>query len=512
MDSASIDIHELLKRQVYNEKITPHSRNNANANRNYMHFEQNRPYSDQTFGVSDNYLVLDSFIKSPDSNLSRGEISWNVQIQGSTNLDQNIIGSNKLLDTVIEIELGKFTLPILKEISYPKLTLNIGQYIQLEQNNSIPENSKNLSPVLQPQQIPQEAPSSLPTTIPPNAIPWSTNPFTQTPFGGIITIQLKEAGVQSYCGINTLHHFMYRIQYNTITTGTSPEATNAIPMFEGANLFIFTEPIIQFNSISLVFRNPDIPIHFEPDIINCKIVCDFTKKIGNKYFLTFYYDDHNLLTEDRIYIKKFNSGIEQLDSYINSQNGLLVGYPPDCNGMSQNKETMTVIDNCNFYLDPFITFTERFKHGELTNFKINFNECHNNFTIQANIIFSFGQCIIIDTCNTSTENNYCNASDESEGESEDCNTSDCNLSENEFLIYIKKPFKIGIFSGEYSYCVKNTYETDSIQCKDLYITNIQCCLHKLQTYTDVYIAKRRLIIPIRLRSIVNKVTNYITPT
>jgi len=493
METPAIDIHELLKRQVYNEKITPHSRNNANTNKNYMHFEQNRPYSEQTFGVSDNYLVLDSFIKSPDSNLSRGEISWNIQIQGSTNIVQNIIGSNKLLDTIIEIELGEFTLPILKEIPYPKLTLNIGQYIELAQNNSIPESSKSLSPVLQPQQIPQASPVSLPTTTPPNLIPWSTNPLTQTPFGGIITIQLKEAGVQSYCGGSTsLYHFMYRIHYNAINNGISPEVTNAIPMFEGANLFIFTEPIIQLNSISLVFRNPDIPINFEPDVINCKISCDFTKKIGNKYFLTFSHDDHNLLTEDRIYIKKFNSGISQLDSYINSQNGLLVGYPPNSNGESQNKETMTVIDHCNFYLDPFVTFTESFKCGELTNFKLKNNICYNNVTIQVDIHFSFGTCVVSNTYTLGGEN-------------------ECG-EENEYPIHINGAFNIGIFSGEYSYCIHNEYDQNAIQCKHLYITDINCCIHELNTYSDVYIAKRRLIIPIRLRSIVNKVTNYITPT
>jgi hypothetical protein len=37
-------------------------------------------------------------------------------------------------------------------------------------------------------------------------------------------------------------------------------------------------------------------------------------------------------------------------------------------------------------------------------------------------------------------------------------------------------------------------------------------IHKLIMYnSQVYIAKRRIRIPIRLRTVVNKVTNYITP-
>ena len=140
----SINIHELLKQQIYDEKITPHSRNQANTNGRYMHFEQNRPYSAQTFGVSDNYLVLDSFTKSSNSNLSKGEISWNIQIQGATNIEQGIIGSTQLLNTIVEIELGSFTLPILREIKYPDVSINLGSFIQLEQNNAIPKISKYL--------------------------------------------------------------------------------------------------------------------------------------------------------------------------------------------------------------------------------------------------------------------------------------------------------------------------------------------------------------------------------
>jgi hypothetical protein len=77
-----INVHELLKQQIYSEQITPGSRNPANQNNDYMYFEQGRPYSAQTFGVSDSYLMLDSFTKSLSSSMQNGELAWNIQIQG----------------------------------------------------------------------------------------------------------------------------------------------------------------------------------------------------------------------------------------------------------------------------------------------------------------------------------------------------------------------------------------------------------------------------------------------
>ena len=302
-----INVHELLKTQVFSEDITPHSRNSANAgtgnkhNDKYMFFEQNRPYSHQTFGVSDSYLILDSFTKAAASELEFGILSWNIQTQGPTNVDQGIIGAMRLLGNVIEVELGSFTLPILKETKYPINTLieqrlNNSNISLIQNNNS----GSELIPVLPLNQIPPQSQAYTESTH----SPWINNPLSQTPFGGQITIQLKEAGAQAYSGghiSGSFHHFIFQIQYDA--NKISPNSTNVIPMSEGTNLYIFTEPIIDFNTITLLFRNPDHPIHFEPDIINCDISCNFKNPINGNYFLEFYCRVHNLLTEDRIYLK-----------------------------------------------------------------------------------------------------------------------------------------------------------------------------------------------------------------
>ena len=484
-----INVHELLKQQIYSEQITPGSRNPANQNNDYMYFEQGRPYSAQTFGVSDSYLMLDSFTKSLSSSMQNGELSWNIQIQGSTNLDQNVIGSRNLLGNVIEIELGAFSLPLLREVTYPLDGPNPIQIsnMTLIQNNATISSDFNLAPYLQPEQIPPEAPPSLPppASLSTPQIPWLNNPLTQTPFGGQITIQVKEAGTQAYNGGNTtsFHHFVYQLQYDTVSNGTSPNLINAVPV---NNLFIFTEPIIDFPSISLVFRNPDNIIVFEPDIINCKIYCDFTSPINGKYFLSIVYENHNLLTEDRIYLKKFNSGYNYLDNYINSQNGLLVGYPPDDNGDSQNIPTGVLlppvsasVSSNTFYTDPFITFNDTFILGNIINIKGKLNS--STVTVTGLVVYSFGSVEVlfnIPSTGPSTVNNQ---------------------------------FTIGGFSGTYTVIIDDVVINSSTNAVTLTINSSTTTLQKLQVFSDVYVAKRRIRIPIRLRTVLNKVTNYITP-
>lgn len=470
-----INVHELLKTQVFSEDITPHSRNSANSgtgnkhNDKYMFFEQNRPYSHQTFGVSDSYLILDSFTKAAASELEFGVLSWNIQTQGPTNVDQGIIGAMRLLGNVIEVELGSFTLPILKEGRYPINTLieqrlNTSN-ISLIQNNA---SGEELIPVLSLNQIPSESQAYTTSTH----SPWLNNPLSQTPFGGQITIQLKEAGSQAYSGghiSGSLHHFIFQIQYDA--NKISPNSTNVIPMSEGTNLYIFTEPIIDFNTITLLFKNPDHPIHFESDIINCDISCDFKNSINGNCFLQFYYKGHNLLTEDRIYLKNVKSGIQNLDTYLNSPDGLLVGNSPTA-GTSQNDPTGSILSDVDiFYLDPFVAFNQSFI--TTTDIYINsINTLSNVLEIKAIIIFSFGEKKIT-----------------------------LELPLNTTTV-VTNTFNINnVWYGEYTINATNTNTVTGT-----------ATIHKLIMYnSSVYVAKRRIRIPIRLRTIVNKVTNYITP-
>ena len=480
----SINIHELLKQQVYNEKITPQSQNNYNSGeRQGKWIQQNKPYSPLTYGISDQFVMLDSFLKTPDSNLSKGEFRWNLAIQGATSANPNLIGVTDILSTIVQITLGSFSIPILPVIPYPlpysqinTSLLNNG--ITLANNNNIVVSQPPIAnpyptnfietPLLQTQQYPISVV---------NKSFWINNPFTQIPFGNIISIQIREAGIQSYSDINgNRHHFDYKIWSPSITEGTNPNQAFASPSFLGGDKYIFTEPLIDLQTITLVFRNPNIPIMFDPDIIECKVLVQFNDiiianppsiPIGTPATLTFSYTKHNLLTEDRIYIKNINTGIDILDTYLTDVNGILVGDIPLAYGVSQKALTeVPLTDNNSFCTDPFIQFNT-IPIGTIDNFKLI------NGIITATIAYDFGYTNISFLYNEST------------------------TIPNIGNFIINKTI-----TGSYSILITNTYP--------LVVTNATSSLIQLSTSCLVYIAKRRLRIPASFRCVVNKITNYIS--
>ena len=78
------DIHEILKHNMF--ESTKHCSS---------HFEKNKPCPHDLRGISDQYVILDSFSKVRSSPIERGEFRWNFMVQGVTSLDH--IGINAKL-------------------------------------------------------------------------------------------------------------------------------------------------------------------------------------------------------------------------------------------------------------------------------------------------------------------------------------------------------------------------------------------------------------------------------
>ena len=480
-----IDIHELLKHQVYSEKITPLNKNKYNTGTQPGEWlQQNKPYTGQSFGISDQYLVLDSFLKSPESNLKRGEFIWNLAIQGVTTESPNLTGVLDILSTVIEIKLGAFAMPILPDAPYPlpnslSNTTFISKGITLIQNNSTGSTGStgpvSLAPLLSLSQYPKGVI---------NYTPWITNPLTQMPFGNAMTIQIKEAGIQSISALDgSRFNFEYVVWYPSFEDGTNPGQTRAGPAYNGANIYIFTEPLIDLQTISLIFKNPTYPIIFDPDIIDCKVVMVFnTISYMDKYpytpyitlipnhpiSLTFNYENHNLLTGDRIYIKNINIGItigiSFLDTYLMNTDGILVGDIPNATGGSLKLDNgLPLSTNFSFCTDPLIQIDT--PEGIITDFE------YINGIITANVIYSFGFTKISFMYNEST-----------------------TIPNTGFFTINKS------ITGFYNILVI-----------DILTLNIEATPSLLQLSTSalVFIAKRRLRIPITFRCVVNRITNYI---
>jgi hypothetical protein len=310
-NSRDIDVHELMKQEAFGISKTPCN----------TQFGKNRPCPLTTYGISDQYIVLDSFSKLASSNIENGEFQWNFMIQGVTSDD--VIGVRDVIDTVIEIQIGSFAMPILEEVPYD--TKPLATDISLEHNNNAPHapadkqspalvNNTFTSGIMYGQYNPQ-------LLVPPSTIlsPWVNNPYTQTPFFGRFTIQIREVGLQSYSDRNGVRH-SFEFTQTLPPINSNPNMLLAIPQWDK---FTFTDPLKDIHGLTLIFRNPDIPLNFLPDVYyNIKAGID-----GNGY-LQFEINNHKLNTGDRIFITGFKSGISQLDSFINRIEGLVAADSP----------------------------------------------------------------------------------------------------------------------------------------------------------------------------------------
>lgn len=292
-----LDLHELMKKEMFE------SPNDYCDN----HFEKNRPCPDATYGIADRYLVLDTFHMTDESRPGEGMLRWNIMIQGVTG-DQ-VIGSRDKLDTIIEMQImGSFCIP--KIATVPYVTNAIAPY-----NTSLPVLTSNGGP-------PDETDSL-------------ASPLTQLPFCSRVTIQVQEVGLQSFSdGQGARHHFELEAHphfYETLDDEKIDSGTLELRTRCDWDRYIFTDPIKDMHGITLIFRNPDIPISFpsscffgvqsQTSVVDVGHVPDPVPP--NK--LQFNVPNHGLVTNDRIFIRGFLSGNQVIDNYVNNEQGLLVG-------------------------------------------------------------------------------------------------------------------------------------------------------------------------------------------
>jgi hypothetical protein len=284
----SLDVHEILKHEA------------ASCD---DHFEKSRPCPRAVYGVSDQYMILDSYEKVQDSRPEHGQFRFNFMVQGVTR-DQNI-GVKDRLDTIIGIQVCDFSIPLLPFDDFAPAALYI------------------LNPGLPAGFLAANGP--LPTSGTP-----VNNPQSQIPFSSRVTMFLKEIGLQSYSDAdNRRHHFEF-------------DATLAGPSWPGVVLgdrilltplddceyFLFTDPIQDVHGLTVCFYNPGAELRFPPDVLYAvAAAADFRGR------LTFTYTDPtnliNLAVGDRIYILGFTSGNGTLDTYLNRPEGHIVGGGPD---------------------------------------------------------------------------------------------------------------------------------------------------------------------------------------
>jgi hypothetical protein len=285
--------------------------------------EKNRPGPDDIHGVSDQYITLDSFQKLETSNIANGEFQWNFMVQGSTG--DAVLGVRDIVDTVTQIQLGTFSMPILDEVPYvlaaPPAVIPSGMNrLILIRNNASPGGA---------------APTLIPTTQYPGwslvagatiASPWLNNPYTQLPHYGHFTIQLREAGNQAYSDRFGAHHH-FDFVASSRPPGHNPNMLQAKPLCGDMwDTYNFTDPLKDVHGLTLVFRNPDIPLRFLPDTLY-SVSFDAAGVAPGPYIVATI-ANHGLAMGDRIFIEGFGSGNTTLDRYINRLEGHVVAGNP----------------------------------------------------------------------------------------------------------------------------------------------------------------------------------------
>jgi len=361
---AGIDIHEMLKRETFDG---PPSHGN--------HFERNRPAPGGVIGASDQYIVLDSFNKLETSRPDQGTFHWDFMVQGVTG-DQ-VIGVRDKVDTVVEMQFGQFFMPPIPKIPYavpsfsPTKSLVLAPGITLTQNNTndvVAAMSYGLNP--------GTIASKVHVHTTPYATSWGFDPLSQTP-NGIFTIQVQEAGLQSisdregarhhldyaldttnaggYAASKGFSNEIYGVNITTPTAATaevggwgSTGTTAARAVIQPASIlaspqgmpgsawdtYIFTDPLQDVHGITLQFRGPDNPLIFQPD--SYYSIPFITDASSNLCFLVgpeLLGVDGTLNVGDRVFVRNFNSGNRPLDSYMNNRNGLTITLSPNANSI-----------------------------------------------------------------------------------------------------------------------------------------------------------------------------------
>ncbi len=312
-----IDIHELLKREAFA----------ATSAACDSHFEKNRPCPDEVFGTSDQYVILDSWVKDLGRSVpSRGEISWNFMVQGVSQ-DQNV-GVKDKIDTVVGVQIGSFMIPTAVpglQMTNPFNSHFIPGFPLLDKGSEV--------------------------FAPPDPGATMGYTFGFFPYIGRITIELREIGLQSISqrgGIR--YHFEADVVPVFPTQGTlstavggsavaalnpNPQALRVVPL-PGFDTYIFTDPIKDIHGLTLIFRSVDQILPLPLDVIigvtaiatpgtwpHLALSLPLSKE---DYGPTVRWLFNNLgLT--RIFISGFQSGNAVIDNWVNQAPGLLSQLP-----------------------------------------------------------------------------------------------------------------------------------------------------------------------------------------
>jgi len=268
-------------------------------------------------GISDHYMILDSYQKLEDSHPERGEYKFNFNPRGGTR-DQTI-GIRDDITRMIEMTISKFTIPLTKLESFNSSTI-VAAYPPLS--------------VLGLAANPSE----------PSADISNVSSRHQQYAHQRITMFMREISGQSFIdNEGARHHFEFDISAIGHINGSSGSG-DKLSLTPIDDNYVLTDPINHVHGMSINFYNPDYPLRMPPDVIYGVTLYSATPNAGTSptdNIIQFRFLESTaqleLLYGDRIYFNGFesyytlsstNEKITQnnvLNRYINRQEGHIIG-------------------------------------------------------------------------------------------------------------------------------------------------------------------------------------------
>jgi hypothetical protein len=192
-------------------------------------------------GISDHYMILDSYQKLEDSHPERGEYKFHFNPRGATK-DQ-AIGIRDDITRIIEITIGKFTIPLTKLVSFDKDVLNAADsslsILDLTANSAAP-------------------------TVDISTISDRTQQYAHRR----ITMYMRDISAQSFIdNEDSRHHFEFETSPHGHTSGTGHAHGNSILLTPIDDNYVFTDPINHIHGMIINFFNPDYALKMPPDVI-----------------------------------------------------------------------------------------------------------------------------------------------------------------------------------------------------------------------------------------------------
>ena len=267
-------------------------------------------------GISDHYMILDSYQKLEDSHPDRGEYKFHFNPRGATK-DQ-AIGIRDDITRIIEMTVSKFTIPLTSLVSFDTNVIDA------------------IDPSLSVLNLTQN------TAVPTADISIMTDRAQQYAHRRI-TMYMRDISAQSFIdNEDAHHHFEFETTGHGHGSSTIPGHTNSnsILLTPIDDNYVFTDPINHVHGMVVNFFNPDYALKMPPDVIyGVSFYAMDTTSFSSTNIIEIRFNEPTgqltLLVGDRIFFKGFENYYDEkitqnhtLNRYINRPEGHIIGLDP----------------------------------------------------------------------------------------------------------------------------------------------------------------------------------------